>query len=442
MGRRLVAMLMALTVIAAACGDDDDDSGADATTTAPAGDATTTTAAAATTTAGDAATTTGADAATTTAGVPVEVRGIEDGVLTIGGITQPVQWVGIDDGVNARIARFKEEGGLPGITEINYLGARDDGSDADRSLAIARELVQQDNVYAVLPITPTVLQPAAGDFFADEKVPYIGSGYAPVFCNNDYGFATQGCSVPGITPSFNGRFLESFALAAGAGDSIEGLKFAISARAEAGGELFGDAYETAITEAGGEVVYYEANVPGGGTADMQPFVDAITDADPDVVVLILDFASTLALKAALVGSGIEAPVFDFAAYVPGLLEAQPTIAAALEQTYVVATTPMTEDDTPYVAQMKADFEAAGLGITGFGSALGYMAADMFIDMLTTVAPNYDRFAEIINEGYEFNPPEGGIPVKYPEFHTDAAACAGLVKVVDAVYEVISSFSCL
>ncbi len=50
----------------------------------------------------------------------------------------------MDVGVEARIARFEAEGGLPGISSIEFLGARDDGADPDRSLILVRELVQSE----------------------------------------------------------------------------------------------------------------------------------------------------------------------------------------------------------------------------------------------------------------------------------------------------------
>lgn len=437
---RLIAALIALSMVAAACGDDDDDddgsdAAAESTTTAPpagTGDTTTTAAVVG----GDETTT---DETTTTAGAPVEVRGLEDGVLTVGGISQPAQWVGIDDGMNARIARFNAEGGIQGITEIENLGIRDDGADADRSLALIRELVQQDNVFAVLPITPTATPPSAGDFLAEERVPFLGSGYAPVLCNNDYGFAYNGCAVPGINEAPNEVAIEIFAEIAGT-DSLDGVKFAVTASADSTGPLFGDYYGEFLSGAGAEVVYNEANVPAGAT-DMQPFVDAITASDPDIVIMVLGFAETLGLKAAMVANGFDGSLVDFATYVPGLLEQAPAIGTTLKSTYSLATSPILEEDTPYVAQMKADFEAAGLEFTGFGSAQGYLAADLFIQMLEAVAPNYDRFAEIINEGFTSAPADGGIVATFPEFHTAAPSCGGLVRVEGGAYSVISGFRC-
>ena len=62
-------------------------------------------------------------------------------------------------------------------------------------------------------------------------------------------------------------------------------------------------------------------------------------------------------------------------------------------------------------------------------------------MLKQSAPNFDAFADTINAGYEFNPPQGGVAVQYPAMHTEGAYCTGLAKVVDGQFQVESGFQC-
>jgi ABC-type branched-subunit amino acid transport system substrate-binding protein len=412
MKKRLVGALLAAAVVLAACGDDGDSTdtagGAPGTTEAP------------------------------SSGGPVaEANGIRDGKIYIGGVNQESAFAGIGEGAKARFDRFNEEGGIDGL-EIEFLGSRDDGGDTDRNGALVRELVEKDKVFAILPSTPTYLQPATGDYLASKNVPYFGYGYAPVMCQ-DYAFAFNGCTVPGVAKTANsGNVASLLPLLDKDPTDGSGTKIALAGRAETGGDIYTDIFASISKELGMDVVYAEAKVPGGGTADMQPFADKIISSNPDIVQVITDFPSALALKAKLVQNGYKGIVADNVAYVPGLLDASPQAAAALEGTYVVTTYPTLLEDSPFAQQMKKDLE--GVEIKS-GTILGYLQADLFVSMLEKVSPNYDKFVETINGGVDIEPLKGGLPTKWPAFHNEGAPCNSVVKIENKKYVLSVPFDC-
>lgn len=416
MRRKLLALLAVAALAAAACGDDDD-----------------------TTSASD--TTQGSSPETTEgsgSGAPVvDVRGIKDGKIIVGGVNQESAFAGLADGAKARFDRFNAEGGIDGL-EIEFVGVRDDGGDADRNNSLVRELVEKDEVYAIVPSTPTYLQPATGDYLVSKDVPYFGYGYAPVMCTS-HAFAFNGCTVPGVAKTSNlGTIASLLPLLDKDVTDGSGVSIAIAGRAESGGDLYTNIFRKISEHLGMDVVYAEAKVPGGGTADMQPFADEILSKNPDIVQVVTDFPSALALKAKLLQNGYEGIAADNAAYVPGLLEASPQAAAALEGTYVVTTYPTTLEESPFAQQMKKDLE--GVEIKS-GTVIGYLQADLFIALLEAVSPNYDKFVETVNGGVETTPLEGGIPTEWPKYHGEGAPCNSVVKIENKQYVLSVPFAC-
>ena len=73
------------------------------------------------------------------------------------------------------------EKGIHGRT-IDFVGMKDDKISAQTSAQLARELVQQDQVFALAPVVSPVF--GAGDFLEQEGVPYLGWGVTAAFCGN------------------------------------------------------------------------------------------------------------------------------------------------------------------------------------------------------------------------------------------------------------------
>jgi branched-chain amino acid transport system substrate-binding protein len=441
-----MALLAVLVLVAGACGDDDDDDDTGSTTgsgTETSGESSETTAAG-----GDATDTT---VAGDTEGLPL--RGVTDTSITVGGLSQLANFAGIDVGAQARFDRANEEGGVNGRT-IDFVGVRDDASDSTANLSLTRELVESDEVFAVLPVASANFLPQSTDYLADNQTIFMGWGFMPGFCT-DYGFGFNGCLIGnGIVDGYpySSALVDGVTELAGnpVGDAT-GLTLGIIAGDDDSGRGGNQQYTTLWEARGGTVVSAEAAIPIGGADDYSPFIAELSTANdgdwPDVIFVSADFPSTLGMHGALAASDFDGIAQNFSAFVPGLLGSSADIAAALEGSYALTQITPQEGGGAAVEQILADLEAAGADpFIALGTAIGWYTADVFIQMLEAAGPDLggsmQGFVDAINGGFTYEPLDGGIgPVAFPENHFAAVPCSATMHVVDGTYEVASPFTC-
>lgn len=401
--RRCKSLLLAIALIAAAaaCGDDGD------TATQPEGG--------------------------TEAPSSGEVRGVTDTEILIGGIAEASNYTGIDDGAKARYERANRDGGINGRM-IRYVGVTDDGSDSSRNLDIAREFATSENVFALAPVATQALLPATTDYLAEQRVPFVGWGFMPGFCGNDWAFGFNGCLVG--DKEIQGSYLAPIIEASGM--PADEIKFAFQSED-------GDAGKTALRDFGEiceiegcEVAYTKSDIPlNASVTDYTPYVQAILASEPDIVFVNVSFANAIGLTGALKAANFDGLMINFVTYAPGLLEAQPEVAEILEGTFVNIQIPPGEVDTPASAQVLEDLEAIGADpFISFGASVGYWSADVMVQMLEAAGEDLtpESFEAAINGGFTYEPIEGGIgPVEFPNDHTAPRSCTALVKVEDGAY---------
>jgi branched-chain amino acid transport system substrate-binding protein len=418
MRRRFVVPLALALVALGACGDDSDsDSGSEATT----------------------APTTGSTTATSGGGGG---GGGGEGDIVIEGVAQAQFYPGLEDGAKARVERFNRDGGLDGRM-IDFRGVRDDNSSADTNLSTVRSLVQNDDVFAVVPVASAVFLPQSSDFLNQNQTPYVGWGFMPGFCEQDYGFGFNGCLVDRgmISTATMEPIIEQSGM-----DPSE-IKIAFQAGDDDAGRSGNQQYNVLAEHFGVEVVYDETNIPvGGGVTDYSPYAQAIIAADPDIVMVSTDFASAIGLTGTLNASGYDGLIMAFVTYAPGLLETQPDVAQALEGSYVNIQIPPQEEQSPAIKQIESDLEAIGLEPQiSFGTAVGYWQADVFIAALEQAGPEAtpEMFGTELSTSFTYEPElEGSIgPMSWPDNGMQAAPCAALVQIVDGAYTSARPFEC-
>jgi hypothetical protein len=121
-------------------------------------------------------------------------RGVTDDTITVGGLGYAAFYSDSAVGAQARFDKANSNNEIPGGRKINFLGFRDDGSDQNKNLDEGRKLVQEDGVFAVVPVSTPFL--GAADFFAQNKVRSSG-GDLVRFLPEPFGFGFSGCLVPG-----------------------------------------------------------------------------------------------------------------------------------------------------------------------------------------------------------------------------------------------------
>ena len=148
----------------------------------------------------------------TDAPAPTErtTRGITDTSIKVGGIQYGVYFGDASVGVEARINKANADGGIHGRT-IEFVGAKENDNDTTKDQDLARSLVEQDGVFALLPVMAGTF--GAGDYVVENNVPMFGYGINPAFCGNDVAFGITGCVTnPSLEVGSNalGTALEDF----------------------------------------------------------------------------------------------------------------------------------------------------------------------------------------------------------------------------------------
>jgi len=392
-----------------------------------------------------------ADGGATGSGASGEVRGVTDDEITIQGIAPLTSagggYPGADLGAKARFERANAEGGVHG-RKINYLGTADDNEDGTKNLDLVRKAVQQDGVFAIVPMLGAGFLPASSDFLDAEKVPSVGWGFMPGQCGaeDSYGFGFNGCIQP------PGADLVNTSLAAQIMEVVgEGATVAIVSDDTANSTEGLKTVEGAFVAEGAEVVYAKPNVPTSEQVDYTPFVQDVMTSDaggpPDLVVFNSLFANTVGITAGLRDAGFEGETLNYIAYVPGLLEQSPDTAAALDGSYVSTQFLPTEFGGDAIEQMVADIEAIDpdAQIT-LGAAMTYWMADVFLQMLEAVGKDLtpESFGEVVNGDWTYEPwgdPAALGPISYPAGHGEPAPCSALVKIEGTEYTPVAPIEC-
>jgi ABC-type branched-subunit amino acid transport system substrate-binding protein len=463
-----------LALVATACGDDDDDD----TATDEGTEQTTETTAAETTAGGGTETTAGSGTETSggaggaegETGAPQEIkdlaaqdplagaeasgltRGVTDDSITIGCIVTARNYAGAEDGYKARFERANAEGGIHGRM-IELTACEDDNLDDTQNLSVAQRLVEQDEVFAIVGVSANFNVPTT-DYINENEVPLVAWAINPGLCGTRWGFGFNGCligtALPDAVPHAVGQGNLVDAIIQAAGLEASEVRFAAQAGDDDAGRAGNQQYQALFESRGAEVVYAEATIPvPGPTTNYTPFVEAVLEADPNIVYTSTAFQDVGGFSAALTAAGYEGVNMNFVAYVPGLLDAQAQLADALEGTYVNTQIVPQEEQTEYIKQVEEDLtavEAEAGSFILFGAALAYAQADVLVQMLEAAGEdlNTTSFDEAVNGGgftYESTAAGGPGSISFPEGHFLPADCSAILRVENKAYTSVVPFKC-
>ncbi|MFO7590528.1 MAG: ABC transporter substrate-binding protein [Acidimicrobiia bacterium] len=389
-------------------------------------------------------------ATTAGAGSGTQARGIEDGEILVGGLGPafPFKDFGGETGAKARFEVENAKGGVNGL-KINYVGWADDNNSAETNLAETQRLVQQDGVFALVPVlTPNYIQ--AAKFAEQQKVPAFGWGIAPGFCTSKYAFGFSGCLVPPppvkVASNTWGGLIDQYFKDQGEADGAKGKTAAVISEANDSGES-GNVVIVATAEAVGmEIVYDKASIPAPDPApvtDFSPYVTELMTSDggapPDVIFLVTSQDTLQAgLQTALDAAGFDGLATNAVLYSP--------LATALVKGGSVLTqfaTPEAASTTPAVQEFLDAVEAvAGDEPINQPTISGYLAADMFIQALKKAGKNptpekVQKAAAKLKYGIE-----GFVgPTTYPRGFTQGTPCGQLVASDGVEWSVQVPFQC-
>jgi len=408
--QRGLVVLAVAAVLTAACSDTKEEAGSTSDTTATAG---------------------------STEPATLTTRGITDSSIKVGGMLYSQFFSGADVGAQARFDRANREGGVNG-RQIEFVGAEDTNNEQANALSIAQRLVQQDDVFAIVPVTSA--QVTIGDFAKQEKVPFFGYGIDPAFCGNEYGFGVTGCITdPNLERGSNASGLVLKAYFDGDTDKTVALIGEDNDGARGGVTLL----KNSIASVGFDVVSATNPVPAPPTpvGDFSPFVTELLQADggqpPDVIYIVLTGAATLGLYSAL-----QAADFAGTTVVPSY---DPRVARPLDGAVVITQFAPYElaDDIPRMQEMIDDVKRVKPDqLLTVGLAAGYWSADMFLALVEEAGEDLSVESLLAaSDGWSYEVPEIVGPSEWPENHDIVVPCSNGVLAKDGVFEPIVPLTC-
>ncbi|RBY85859.1 ABC transporter substrate-binding protein [Blastococcus sp. TF02A-26] len=286
-------------------------------------------------------------------------------------------------GAEARFAAYEEAGeGCAGDLDFELVQA-DDTTSAQGALAGAQKLVQQDEVFSILTISPFFAGAAPYLTTQASDVPVFGGAWdgAEQWTGEDNNLFNSG-PVPDyetVYSSYGEFFSEQGAT------KVAGIAY-VSPSSQAGLE----AGLASIEDAGLEIGYTNNSVQFGST-DVGPLVLGILDSGADAVYTTINFDTSLALVAGLKQAGWDGTFVSPTGYGADLLSSEPAVEIGQGVIFSNAFTPV-EVGSEATQAMQSALQAEGneSGIPGFYESQGWFGADLFLHGLEEAGCDTDQ----------------------------------------------------
>jgi ABC-type branched-subunit amino acid transport system substrate-binding protein len=368
------------------------------------------------------------------------VRGVTSTQINVAGLTQGSQFSPAEL-KTATTAAFS------GVTvagrKINYVESADDTGDPTTDLSEAQRLVQQDQVFAVVPtLTPVADQ--ALTYFAQQHVPFAGWGVDHNFCNNPYALAFTGCIAPPAsiptTGTTWGDLISTYYKNHGSPTGAKGKTAAVIAEDNDTGKTGAVVIGAQAKKAGFNVVFQKSDLPFTPPGDYSPYTSELLSSNggkaPDVIYVVTSVQNTLNLPGKLVQAGFKGILTNAVLYDPR--------AVALMKSNSVFTQFDVPEDTSN-AQMQnivTKLKAAGATTITQPMLSAYFSADAFVGVLKKVGKNLtpENFVKALSN-FTYQIPGVIGPTKYPAAKTQGAPCGTLVYSDGTAWSVQVPYAC-
>lgn len=375
-----------------------------------------------------------------------QARGVTDTSINVAGISQQSQFSADDLRIGAT-ARFQVENSKGGVfgRKINYVESANDNGDVSTNLSQIQRLVQQDQVFAVVPSMSPYLD-QAGPFLTQQHVPFFGWGIDQVFCQNPYAFGFTGCIVPPpnipITGTTWGAMLDKYFKSHGSPNGAKTKTAAVISEDNATGKSGAVVIQAQVKKVGFKAVYVQSTLPPVPPGDYSPFVNAmLTSAGgkaPDAIFLTTSIPNTLGLAKALPAAGYKGVLTNAVIY-------DPRAVSIMKDNSTFIQTDATEDTSnAAMQQIVSNIKAVGGPNTAItlGMFYSYFSADSFIAVLKKVGKNLtpEAMAKVM-ANFTYQIPGVVGPTKYPAAQTQGAPCGTLVGSDGTKFSVQVPYAC-
>ena len=364
-------------------------------------------------------------------------RGVTETSIKVGGLGNSFSFGGADIGARARFQRANDAGGVNGRT-IDYTGVADDGGgDPAAGTAAATKLVEQDQVFAVVPtVTPNL---AGAAYLAQQKVPYFGWALSSDFCGNAYGFAFSGCLLPDRVTSNAWGVLVRTAFGAPA----PGRTAAIVTEDTPSGQHEVRSLTAGVTSARFTVTYGKAVLGVPATVDFTAIATELLASNagkaPDAVFVVGNVSNVLGVQNALRNAGFLGVFTNQILYGPNL------VAPAVGSFIMTQTAPVESAATnPAMAQLVTDVQKVAPGRSIDQSVIaGYWSADLFLAAVQKAGKQLTAasLVKAANARFTYEVADTVGPTRFPAAHSTPTPCGALVGSNGTAYEVKVPYTC-
>lgn len=360
----------------------------------------------------------------------VEAPGVTDDSIEVGALVvesnnllgQP--FANAVDGVEAYFCRINEEGGVYG-RELVVKNVRDDRGGA-ANLEQARALVEEDNVFAVLPVSTYAFTGA--EYLDDAAVPTFGWNIGPQWAEKPFLFGERGSflcfTCPNPAPAFVAQEIEA--------DSAAVLAYAVPESADCATGV-----ERGFERYGPDVAFSDTTLPFGLTSqELAADIDRIRDANVDLVVTCMDLGGTATAARALKDAGLpDVAVVANQGYDPRVLE---EFGETLNNFYFpISFWPFQLADENEEMQRFLDTMEAQGGQGGETELVGWQSAQLFVEGLELAGEDFTRqmVADAVNQIEDWTAFGTRIYVDWTIAHNGIGgqACSTFVKVEDSEF---------
>jgi ABC-type branched-subunit amino acid transport system substrate-binding protein len=268
-------------------------------------------------------------------------------------------------------ARFASYDGECSDLEFEIVEA-DDGSSTAGALTGAQKLIQQDEVFAMLTITPYFAGASTFVTTQGSTTPVIGGAWDGAQEWND---TDDNMFASGFVPDYEADFTTpaDFMELQGA-TNVAGIAH-VSPSSQAGLQTAIDAFEAAGIEVG-----YTNNSVQIGSLDVGALVIGILESDADAVYAAINFDTSLALVAGLKQANWQGTFLSLTGYGADLLGSEPAVQIGQGVIFSNSYTPV-DEDTPATQELRSalqDHAGNESGIPGFYESQGWFGASLLL----------------------------------------------------------------
>lgn len=388
------------------------------------------------------------------------VRGINGKVITIDGVVAQKQgpdnpvdpFPGMCEGAKARFERANRNKEVKGFT-FKYGTCYDDESTPATNKAKLQQAVEQDQAFAIVPLTSQGFLPDNGNYLNQKHVPYFGYAFMPSYCgySNPFGFGTGGTvSCDALQQKGKGApndiLIGSYVQASG--KDIKSIKVAGIAEDTTAGRPGIEIVKVGVDSAGAKMVYAEAPLPFGSDppGGYKPFAQKMIDSGANLMMIVTSVGKVQQMIEALREAGYTGDIMNFV-YSDDRVFLSPKLKQDLANVYTVSPiVGASGNGGPAFTQIANDLKAAGFSKVGAvvptditpttitsGTSYGYGSADQFIEAVKATIKKKgtltaENLANTLNEGWQYKGLGEAIgPANFPSGHIVAAPSGSAIQ---------------